>query len=254
VYDLNCTLEGQTFCPQGIWPNTLEHKELYMIVIDNFLNDDLYGEMLTDASFFPQSMGSEERIATELNSYHYEQSSCYAPYMFWDGWWRSPANTLKKRIVQAIWENRLTVPQEQIVGFEYWTRTFLPGQYLDVHVDEDTFMYEESKTFQGPLDGCILYGVDNLEGGFVELHSAHSPLVDGSIGALERESIDSAQVNIEHRERIAYRGNRLVMFDSGHVLHATTPAKSGIRQVLVVNVWHKDVPPTALKKGTFYYE
>lgn len=225
-----------------------------MIVIDNFLKDDLYSEMLADTSFFPESMGDGEKIATELNSYHYEQASCYAPYMFWDGWWRSPANTLKKRIVQTIWENNLTAPKEDILGFEYWTRTFLPGQFLDLHVDEDTFMYEESKTFQGPSNGCILYGINNPQGGFIELHTASAPLVDGSTAALERENIDKAKADIDDRERIAYRGNRLVIFDSGHVLHATTPAKSGIRQVLVVNVWHKDVPPTALKKGTFYYE
>jgi hypothetical protein len=225
-----------------------------MIVIDNFLNDDLYGEMLTDEAFFPQSMGSDERIATELNSYHYEQSTCYAPYMFWDGWWRSPANTLKKRIIQTIWESNLPARQEDILGFEYWTRTFLPGQYLDLHVDEDTFMYEESKTFQGPRTGCVLYGIDNLQGGFIELHTVVPPLIDGAHKALERENIDNAKGTVEDRERIAYKGNRLVIFDSGHVMHATTPAKAGIRQVLVVNVWCKDVPPTALDKGTFYYE
>lgn len=225
-----------------------------MIVTDNFLEKSLYEEILQDSSFFPESMGDGEKIATELNSYHYEQASCYAPYMFWDGWWRSPADTLKKRVVQAIWGNHLNADQEDILGFEYWTRTFTAGQYLDLHVDEDTFMYEETKTFQGPFNGCIFYGADNPEGGFVEIHSASPPLVDGSQFGLERENLDKVQSPIEDRERIAYRGNRLVIFDSGHVLHATTPAKSGIRQVMVINVWHKDVPPTALKKATFFYE
>jgi hypothetical protein len=225
-----------------------------MIVIDSFLDQNTYKEVLQDPLFFPESMGDGEKIATELNSYHYEQSSCFAPYMFWDGWWRSPANTLKKRVVQSIWENHLGADQEDILGFEYWTRTFTAGQYLDLHVDEDTFMYEETKTFQGPFNGCIFYGADNLEGGFVEIHSSSPALVDGSTHSLERTNLDKIQSSIEDRERVAYRGNRLVIFDTGHTLHATTPAKSGIRQVLVVNVWHKSCPPTALDRDTFYYE
>ena len=59
---------------------------------------------------------------------------------------------------------------------------------------------------------------------------------------------------IEERERIAYKGNRLVILDAGHVMHGTTPANSGIRQVMVINVWHKDNPPLALASNEFYYE
>jgi hypothetical protein len=73
-----------------------------MIILDNFLKKDLYSKMLEDSNFYPESMGNADQIATELNSYHYEQASCYAPYMFWDGWWRSPANTLKKQIIQSV--------------------------------------------------------------------------------------------------------------------------------------------------------
>ena len=35
------------------------------------------------------------------------------------------------------------------------------GQYLDVHVDEDTFLYSESKIFTGPIYGCVFYGKEN---------------------------------------------------------------------------------------------
>lgn len=223
-----------------------------MIVMDNALNDELYSEVLADSNFFPESMGGGERIATELNSYHYEQASCFAPYMFWTGWWRGPANTLRKRVVQKIWENCLPCPKEEILGFEYWTRTYLPGQFLDVHVDEDTFMYEDSKIFSGPLLGSIFYGIDNTEGGFVEIHNA--TLVDGTAMAIERKNVEPLLSPIEERERIAYRGNRVIIFDAGHVIHGTTPAKSGIRQVMVTNLWHKDNPPTALQKEKFFYE
>jgi hypothetical protein len=224
-----------------------------MIVKDNALSDSLYREMLEDGEFFPESMGSDERLATELNSYHYEKSSCFAPYMFWDGWWASPANTLRKKVVQAIWENNLPCDTSEILGIEYWTRTYLPGQYLDVHVDEDTFLYQESKVFSGPLTGSILYGVDNHDGGFVEIYNK-AILKDGDLMAIEADKINALLAPVEERERIAYKGNRLIIFDTGHVVHGTTPAKSGIRQVMVTNVWHRNNPPTAIKLGEFFYE
>lgn len=223
-----------------------------MFIADNWLPPELYQEMLDDDKFFPESMGGGERIATELNSYHYEQSTCFAPYMFWDGWLNSQANTLKKKIIKHIWQNNLPFPAEEVLGFEYWTRTYLPGQYLDVHVDEDTFMYEDHQIFSGPATGAIIYGIDNRNGGFLEIHK--SILVDGTKEALEINSIEPMLSPIEERERIAYRGNRLIIFDAGHQIHATTPAKSGIRQVMVINVWHKDTPPTAIKKNSFFYE
>jgi hypothetical protein len=224
-----------------------------VIVKDNALNEHLYQEMLNDPLFYPESMGSDERLATELNSYHYEKSSCFAPYMFWDGWWASPASTLRKRVVEAIWKENLPCPESEILGIEYWTRTYLPGQYLDVHVDEDTFLYQDTKTFSGPLTGSILYGIDNANGGFVEIYNK-AILKDGEKLAIEAENINNLLVPVEERERIAYKGNRLIIFDTGHVVHGTTPAKSGIRQVMVTNVWHRENPPTALKLGEFYYE
>ena len=224
-----------------------------MIISDNWLDKETYQEVLSDSSFFPESMGGGERIATELNSYHYEQSSCFAPYMFWNGWWASPADTLRKRVVQSIWKNNLPCDTSEILGIEYWTRTYLPGQYLDVHVDEDTFLYAESKIFSGPLIGSIYYGVDNADGGFVEIYNK-AILSDGEPLAIEAKNIEKVLVPIEQRERIAYRGNRLIIFDVGHVVHGTTPAQSGIRQVMVTNVCHRNNPPTALKLGEFFYE
>jgi hypothetical protein len=197
-------------------------------------------------------MEDGDRLATEINSYHEETSLCYAPFMFWDGWWKSPANTLKKKIVQKIWEHNLPCKQDDILGIEYWTRTYAPGQYLYPHVDEDTFKYEEVKIFSGPLIGSILYGLDNENGGYIEIYK--KSLQDGLHAPLEKEKIDSFISPIEERERIAYKGNRLIIFDSGHILHGTTPAKNGFRQVMVTNLWHKDMPPTALKKEKFYYE
>lgn len=221
-----------------------------MIVKDNYLNKDLYNKVLNDDLFFPELMGDEDKIAAHLLMYHEESSSCYSPFMFWDGWWRSPANTLKKQVIKQIWSDHMEWSYEDVLGFEYWTRSYSPGQYIDIHVDEDTFLYKKNKTFQGPISGCIYYGVENQDGGFLEIHK--NTLIDGNKEALDQIKKDISA--IEDRERIAYKGNRLIIFDAGHAVHGTTPSKSGLRQVLVVNVWHKNNPPEALSSGGFFYE
>ena len=223
-----------------------------MILKDNYLNKDLYNQVLKDSLFFPELMVSEDKIAARLLMYHEELSTCYSPFMFWDGWWKSPANTLKKQVIQQIWSEHMEWPHEDILGFEYWTRSYNPGQYIDVHVDEDTFLYNKNKMFQGPISGCIYYGVDNEDGGFLEIHK--NKLTNGSKQSLDRIKDEQNLSPIEDRERIAYKGNRLIIFDVGHIVHGTTPSKSGLRQVLVVNVWHKDNPPEALSTGNFFYE
>lgn len=223
-----------------------------MIVKDNFIDKNLYDKVLKDNLFFPKLMGNEDKIAAHLLMYHEESSSCYSPFMFWDGWWKSPANTLKKQVVQQIWSENMEWPHEDILGFEYWTRSYTPGQYIDVHVDEDTFLYKKNKMFQGPISGCIYYGIENEDGGFLEIHK--NKLINGSKQSLDKIKDEEHLSPIEDRERIAYRGNRLIIFDAGHIVHGTTPAKSGVRQVLVVNVWHKDNPPVALEENEFYYE
>lgn len=225
-----------------------------MLVKDNFLDNELCSLISSDASFFPESMGDVERIATEINSYHTEQSSCFAPYMFWDGWAKSPANTLKKQVIQNIWENNLPFPIDEVCGFEYWTRTFSAGQYLAPHVDEDTFLYAEKKVLSGPAIGSIYYGpnTDASNGGFLEIYP--TKLVDGGFMVLENEKVSPLLVGVEERERISCKPNRLVIFDAGHALHGTVPALSGKRYVMVINVWHIDNPPTALRDGKFFYE
>lgn len=225
-----------------------------MLIIDNYIKDDL---LLLDIerseNLFPLSMGNETRIAADLNSYHYEQATCFAPYMFWDGWWNSETNTVSKRIIKTIWENNLPFDTQDICGFEYWTRTFNPGQYLDTHVDEDTFLYAKEKLFRGPVIGCVYYPHTNdVVGGFLEMHP--NMVIENSYNALESDNIKNNISPIEQRERIACKPNRLIIFDAGHTVHNTTPPISGVRKVMVINVWHKNNPPSALTTGEFYYE
>lgn len=225
-----------------------------MLVVDNFIQDQtLLFDIEKSINLFPDSMGSDSRIAADLNSYHDEQASCFAPYMFWNGWWRSETNTLSKRIIKSIWEDNLPFDKEDICGFEYWTRTFNPGQYLDTHVDEDTFLYAKEKLFRGPVIGCVYYPHTNdVVGGFLELHP--NTLKENTREALESKNIKHNISPLEDRERIACKPNRLIIFDAGHMVHNTTPPISGVRRVMVINVWHKDSPPSALETGEFYYE
>ncbi len=223
-----------------------------MKIQDNALDEAIYLKIAKDSSFFPGLMTGDLRIAREVNSYHTEQASCYAPYMFWDGWWSSPANTVRKQVIREIWEKNLTISIDDVLGFEYWTRTFGPGQFLGPHVDEDTFLYQDSKIYNGPEIGCVYYGPSEqtVVGGFLELFE--SKLVFGEQNALEWENLQKKLDPIEMRERIAFRENRLVIFDAGRVIHQTTPCISGIRNVMVVNVWLKSNPPVDM--ANFVYE
>jgi hypothetical protein len=224
-----------------------------MIVIDNFIKDEtILEEISNDFNFFSKSVTSDKEVKIKLNYNHDAKHGYKHPYMFWDGWWRSPVNTLKKKVIKKIWENNLEWPLDDILGFEYWSKTYMPGQYLETHVDEDTFLYSDKKIFQGPITGSIYYGTDNKDGGFLEVHK--NLLIDGDEKSLEKDNIKKFISPEEDRERIAYKGNRLIIFDAGHQLHGTTPSKSGIREVLIVNVWHKDTPPVALFDNRFLYE
>lgn len=225
-----------------------------MIVIDNYIKDEsLLKEIETSKDFFPESMDNEERIAIELNGYHHEQASCFAPYMFWDGWWKSEANTPRKRLIKAIWEPNLPFDEQDVCGFEYWTRTFKPGQYLGVHVDEDTFLYADKKIFKGPAIGCVYYPhFNDVVGGFLEMYP--SKIEENTYNALEMENIQPKLVDLDLRERIACNPNRLIIFDAGHTIHGTTAPISGVRRVMVINVWLKDSPPSAIETGQFFYE
>jgi hypothetical protein len=219
---------------------------------DDFLDTQTLNQVRSEGKFFPGLMQGDSRIASEVNSYHNEQASCYAPYMFWDGWWSSPVDTVRKQVIKKIWENNLQISTEEVLGFEYWTRTFGPGQFLGPHVDEDTFLYQDTKIYNGPEIGCVYYGPseEKVVGGFLELFE--SRLIFGEKDALEWENLKDKLDPIELRERIAFRENRLIIFDAGRVIHQTSPCLSGLRNVMVINVWLKSNPPVDM--NNFVYE
>lgn len=219
-------------------------------IIDDFFDTDFFKQLDNE---FPSTLGSSTEIATLVNQYHAPGSEHYAPFMFWEGWHKKPEDTVLKKAIRLLWEDRLPCAIEDVCGFEYWVRTFSVGQFLNVHVDEDTFAYEEDKSFNAPIYGCVYYGTtDKVVDGELQLHNS---VIEGSpIGVLERNSLIQLSTPENDRVGIKHIGNRAIFFDAGRRLHNTAPATSGIRKVLVVNVWHKDSPPRGLLKGMFAYE
>lgn len=224
-----------------------------MIIQDDFFDEITLSAIFDDESFFPLSMGEGEKIASAPNMYNDPNGSVFSPYMFWDGWWKSPMDTLKKKLIRKIFEGRIKI--DEVVGFEYWTRTYEPGQYIQPHIDADTARYVHDKSLGTPSIGAVWWGVDNGgDAGFFELYP--TLLVRDSVGSLEKSFIDPILESspIETRERIKYKSNRLIIFDAGHQLHGTTPASAGIKQSFIVNVWSKECPPYGLISGGFHYE
>lgn len=230
----------------------IETKMLH--VIDNFIKDEtLLSLIRTDDKFFPSVMDGED-IGQTNNYYHDGSASCFAPYMFWPGWKNKPANTLRKKVIETVFKdtNFIPFPIEEVAGFEYWCRTFGPGQYLKAHVDEDTFAYEEDKRFNAPALGCVWYGFSEANGGFLELHD--SVIAGNPENVLEAENFSKYVSPSERLERVAYKPNRLVVFEAGRRVHNTTRTLSGKRQVMVINVWRVDSQPSGLGKNRFFYE
>ncbi|CAB4145211.1 hypothetical protein UFOVP1217_52 [uncultured Caudovirales phage] len=223
-----------------------------MFIQDDFFDEATLNAIFGDESFFPASMGGGEKVASEPNMYNDPNGSVFSPYMFWDGWWKSPMDTLKKKLIKKIFEGRINT--NDVVGFEYWTRTYQEGQYIQPHVDADTARYIHDKSLGTPILGSVWWGVENEEPSFFEIYP--HPLKRDSIGSLEKSFIDQILDSspVESRERIKYKSNRLIIFDAGHELHGTTPSPSGIKQSLIVNVWGKECPPLGLLKGGFHYE
>lgn len=225
-----------------------------LYVIDDFLKDGaLKTDIVNTHDFFPGAMPGSN-IGQVANDFHYNDS-CSAPFMFWRGWWQEETKTTKQRLIRQIWENSpwLPCPLEEIAGFEYWARTFGPGQYLAPHVDEDTFAYSDRREFKAPAIGCVWYGfTDDPGDGFLELHEAR---IDGyPVNALEQEFVQPILSSLDKRERIAYRPNRLIVFEAGRRLHETTVTSRGQRNVLVVNVWLNSEQPDGLINSHFVIE
>ncbi len=189
-----------------------------MIIIDDFIKDEtLLDEIANDENFF----GPNGR------------------FMWWDGWWNSPTDTLKKRIIQQIFKFNPTFTSEfqdkikKCAGFEYWTGKYGPNEEfddLDMHHDKDELAWDEYEKFVAPVIGCIYYPMP-------------TPFVGGML-------------QLEHNrgvyESVLSKFNRLIMFETGAISHGVSKVFQGTRHALAINLFYEELE--ASKRGELIIE
>ena len=164
-------------------------------VIDNFIKDT---RILSDIEW-------ESSFWNSRDLYHYFKGT--------------PANTLKKRIINYIWDK---CPVEQnTLSYEYWTHVISEvgighcRKKLGQHIDKDEIYHLmfPNKPPQRPNYGCIYYPVENdIEGGELVIHA-------------------DEEIVIEPKK------NRLVWFPSGQYHHEVRTVTKGIRYSMAINSW-----------------
>lgn len=181
-----------------------------MIIIDDFIKDEsLLEEIKNDSKFF-ETPGK---------------------YMWWGGWWNSPADTLKKRLIQYIWGENSPHEPLNCIGFEYWTGTYGEGgtnKQLDLHFDKDEYLWKSQEKLSTPLMGTVFYPLPmDIDGGYLEVQSKEGDLT----------------------ERIQAKYNRLIIFPAGKYPHKVTEVTRGVRNAIAINLW--DVEPQGLYNDDF---
>ena len=66
-----------------------------LLVLDDFIsNPEVVEALKADTGFFPRTVDEHnpDEIGFTLNGYHDEACDCFAPYMWWDGWWVEPVS------------------------------------------------------------------------------------------------------------------------------------------------------------------
>ena len=188
-----------------------------MIVIDNFIKDELFlQELRDDSTFF------------DVKGYHW-----------WDGWWNSPADTMKKRLIEYIW--RYNCPSDhiyQLYGFEYWIGVYSSednedgnNDNLNMHFDKDEFWHKETGELRTPIMGTVYYPWNHdIDGGYLEVFSKEG----------------------QEPERIEAKPNRLIIFPAGEYPHRVTQVTRGTRYAIAINLW--DVLPSGVENGQMILE
>lgn len=207
-----------------------------MIIIDDYLKDDSSLEELSSINLYDSC----------LTNNHFS-------HMFWDGWWKKPVNTVKKKVIKQIWQDKLPADQSEILGFEYWTKYYSVNDDLNPHFDEDFFYYETTKIFCGADLGCIYYGpITNCTSGSLVIYDFIAK--DGQENLLEKESMQEIVKVSKIVSKIEAIPNRLVIFNSGHILHSVEQIKSGNRYMLAINIWLKNNSPLGYLENKYYKE
>lgn len=181
-----------------------------MIVIDDFVKDNKLLRKINTSNFFNDSS-----------------------YMWWDGWWNSPADTVKKELIQYIWGDNSPMEPLEIKGFEYWTGVYgRDKKELPMHYDKDEQLFQKTGEIVTPLIGTIFYPwYTDIEGGYLEIYSKgeNNP-----------------------PEVIEPKFNRLIIFPAGQHSHRVTPVTKGVRHAIAINLWRE--PPTGVDSGLIITE
>lgn len=182
-------------------------------VFDDFLDEGLLNEIKNDPTFF-QDPGV---------------------YYYWRGPWNgSPADTLKKRLIEKIW---LTGSPLSLVfhlaGFEYWTgiQTANPEvghkDVLPTHYDKDEAWFAKTGEIKTPFMGTVYYpGIEEFEGGDLAVYT---------------DGVDKSP------EIVKAKPNRLIIFNAGDYVHEVLPVTKGTRHAIAINLWNP--APYALEAG-----
>ena len=179
-----------------------------MIIIDGFVRDEV---------LLQEIQQSKEFWKTD--------------YHWWNGWWNTPASTLRHTLIEYIW--RYNCPLRNSIsldGFEHWVgiqkandtvKNDVGEWSLITHFDKDEKLWNETGKIVTPKLGSIFYPDpcnNEIEGGYLKIWKTHDLNFDASY------------------ELIEPKYNRLIIFDAGQ-LHAVTPVTKGTRKAIAINLW-----------------
>ena len=185
-----------------------------ILVIDNFIKDK---EMLKELS--------------DTTSEFWEKG-----FSWWGGWWNSPAETLRHRLIQYIWSTHCPTQFNGIStqGFEHWVGTYGPDEdwdNLNIHKDKDEEIWTKSKeTGEGiivtPKIGTVFYPIDHdIDGGELMIWQDD-----------EYPTMDTPA------DIILPKFNRLIIFDASKWHHVKKVTR-GTRYAVAINLWD-EMPET----------
>jgi hypothetical protein len=191
-----------------------------MIVIDDFIKDKPLLEEIKNSKSFFNNPGNILKNPDEK----------YPNYkrMWWDGWWNSPADTPKKKLIESIFRYNPLAQDKSIqdkikigAGFEYYTDKLGPNESFDELNDQQTHdmvAWDQFQKFTPPMYGCIYFPLDYpINGGFVSLEP--------------REG---------YHEVLQPIYNRLIMFSTGQINQSIRKVFGGTLNTFNVHLYYEE--------------